>query len=344
MSSVRARSRLLLWVLPMLLITPLTTCASSQGLFGAGLPGLPSFGGLFGQNCDTCGPTKTTCGPLVFYAGWGDDRKGTTFSFDFQASVPGLGEDKAKLQQTYPVRGLWLGLASQANLSQRIGFLADGWVIVPSNRRSEETARTVFGGVRSRSWESKTDWWFVDGAASYDTDSLGKLLAGFRYDHFATNFQNPDNLIGGQFRPSDQSDVTINMYLPFVGVQVNQGSPGGSQLTVRIIGFPWFASDVKFNETWGAGVGGTPTRIEGNKAMVNSYFLEVFGEVSRDVFGSGGFGLFGRWNVVHGKKSSFRLDERNGTFFHFASEQEFAIDRQSWTLGASFNLNFNSPI
>ena len=91
----------------------------------------------------------------------------------------------------------------------------------------------------------------MDGALSYDTCGLGKLLAGFRYDRFATNFKVPGNFSGALGTPSDTADVTINCYIPFVGVQMAQGSPGRSELVFRVIGFPWVGGDVKYHDSIG---------------------------------------------------------------------------------------------
>ena len=221
MNSFHNRSIFWLWVLPIVLITAFVTSADAQGLFGMGLPGLPSFGGFSGEPF-SCVPTKSVCGPLTFYAGWGVDRKGTTLSVDLRRPDSGpFADDLLSIKDSYPIRGLWLGLAGQANLTGRIGLFADYWIIVPANQPSDETYSLTDGPPGGKTWSTNTDWWLVDGALSYDTCGLGKLLAGFRYDRFATNFKDPGNFSGALGLSSDTGDVTINCYIPFVGVQTD---------------------------------------------------------------------------------------------------------------------------
>jgi len=288
----------------------------------------------------TCAPTKSVCGPLTFYAGWGGDRKGTTLSFDLRRQGT---DDLTSIINTYPVRGLWLGLAVQANLTGATGLFADVWMLIPSNRQSEETYSVagVFPG--GKTWQTNTDWWFLDGALTYSTSNLGKLLAGFRYERFATNFKDPDNFVGALGLSSDRGDVTINCYIPFIGVQMDQGSPGGNRVMFRIIGFPWLGGDAKYHDSIGDFGGIEQDRIELSKGLGKGYFLEAFAEYGRSVSGSGQVGVFARWNMLHGNAGRINITDVLGGF-PYTGQYQFAFDRQSWTLGGSFTLAFNLPI
>ena len=337
----RSRSALASLGLSVAVIIVLTGSASAQGLFGGELTGLPLFGGFTGEIA-TCWPTKSVCGPLTFYAGWGDDRKGTTLSFDLRRADTGpFGDDLISIINTYPVRGLWLGLAAQANLTAAIGLYADAWVIIPSNRLSEETFSVASPFLGGKTWRTNTDWWFADGALSFDSRGFGKLLAGFRYDRFATNFKYPDNFAGAVGLSSDRGDVTINCYLPFVGLQVDQKSPGGSQLTLRVIGFPWAGGDVKYHDSIGSGVL-TEDRIELAKGLNKTYFLEAFAEYGQAVLGSGQISVFARWNMLHGTAKRIPIDDVFGGV-PLVGRYQFAFDRQSWTFGGSLSLAFTIP-
>ncbi len=312
-----------------------------QGLSGLGLPWLPSFGG-FSEQPLSCVPTKSVCGPLTFYVGWGWDRKGTAFSVDRRRPTGPDPDDLLSIINTYPIRGLWLGLAANANLTERIGLFADSCAIVPSNQPSNEDY-TVVGAPGSKIWNTtNADWWFADGALSYDTCGLGKVLAGFRYDRFATNFKDPGNFVGASGLSSDTGDVTINCYIPFVGVQVDQGVPGGSQLMFRVIGFPWLGGDVKYHDSIGNFDVITQDRIELAKGDNKGYFLEAFAEYGRGVFGRGQLNVFARWNVLHGTAHRIPIEDVLGGF-PLTGQYKFAFDRQCWTVGGSISLNFDMP-
>jgi hypothetical protein len=172
-----------------------------------------------------------------------------------------------------------------------------------SLQSSDETFAIADAPPGGKTWSTNTDWWFVDGALSYETLGLGKLLAGFRYDRFATNFKDPGNFSGPVGSPSDTGDVTINCYIPFVGVQLDQGTPGGSQLMFRVIGFPWLGGDVLYHDSIGNFSVLTQDRIELQKGIGKGYFLEAFAEYGQAVFGSGQVSVFGRWNCCMGMRN-----------------------------------------
>jgi hypothetical protein len=94
-------ARLLRASWPILVILILTGSACAQSLFGGGLPGLPALGDFVGGPT-SCAPAKSACGPFTFYAGWGDDRKGTTISFDRRhGDFGGSADDLNYITNTY---------------------------------------------------------------------------------------------------------------------------------------------------------------------------------------------------------------------------------------------------
>jgi hypothetical protein len=338
-----SRSRLAFWAFSFIVVFVLAGSASAQGLFGNGLPALPFLSGSSGEP-SSCAPSKSTCGPLTFYAGWGADPKSTTLSFDLRSPDVGpFADDLQSITNIYPTKGLWLGLAAQSNLRGRIGLRADYWILVPANQSSDETFSLTGGLSGGKTWSTNTDWWFVDGALSCETSGLGALLAGFRYDRFATNFKNPGNFFGAAGSSSDTGDVTINCYIPFVGLQVEQGDPAGSRLMFRVIGFPWLGGDATYHDSIGNFTVLTQDRIELEKGVGEGYFLEAFGEYGRAVFGDGQISIFARWNVLHGNAKQIGItDVLGGT--PLTGRYQFAFDRQSWTFGGSFGLAFATPL
>jgi hypothetical protein len=319
-------------LLTVVLIAVMGTSASAQGLFG----GLPSFGGIFDRNLDTCGPTKSACGPLTFYVGWGDDRIGTAFGES--ARDVSLGGTSNPRNWQYPNRGLWVGMTGATHIADRLGILLSGWYLVPSNRSAEEVARNGGGG---KSWETKNKWYWLEAALNVDF-SAGSVVGGLRYDYNTTSFSNPFNVWG--FNPSNapEADFTFDTFIPFLGVQTGFSNSNGN-LAVRVIGFPALFGTVKYQETNLAFAGPNFARIEGSGNYRNGYFLEVFAEYSRRMMGSGQIGVFGRWNAMHGE-SVFDLEGALPGSAPSTASTNLALDRQNWTFGANFSLEFNLPI
>ncbi len=326
MSSVLTRSRLLVWVLPILLITTFATCASAQGLFGAGLPGLPSLGGFTGGTSG-CGEKLSPSSNLEAYVGWMEDRNGTTINVDTTGiAIGGI----RSVQHHFSNRGLWLGLADTISLSDRVAFIASGWYLVPSSATSYEAYN---GNVASRTWDTDARWWYVDGLLAFNGPAGLSLLAGLRYDYFTVRFKNPFNVSGVVSSPSDTADATSQGWIPLFGTQCAYLSSTGN-LVVRAVGVPTLAGNIKYNQTLGGFA-----RAEAKGNYNKGWFLEVFAEYSKS-FGSGSFGVFGRWNGTQGN-SNVSLD-----IPPFAGTETFqlTVHRNSWTLGGSFSLNFNLPI
>ncbi len=116
------------------------------------------------------------------------------------------------------------------------GLDLDGWVLIPSNRQGSEQEPTITtsgtisahhspGGRETETWNTRTEWWYLDAAATWACCTPVKVLAGFRYDHFSTRFDNPTNAFGVVFTTADTADLTVNSYLPFVGLQTTVGGP-----------------------------------------------------------------------------------------------------------------------
>ncbi len=337
MYDFRGRAGLPYGVLPLILMVILTTSVAAQGVVTSGPSGVPGFGG--GVNASTwCPPAGTVCGPVAVYAGWGSDRRGATLSFDIQRPDT---EDLLAMHHSYPVRGLWLGLAAEGKVKNQLGVLLDGWVMVPSNSISEESISILGVPTTGKKWSARTNWWFADGAlaAGY---GRGQVLAGFRFDRFATNFQDPESFSGITGLPSDRSDVTMNGYIPFVGYQLQQDSPHVSRLKIRVIGFPWFSADMKYHDTVG-GIGVVlQDRIELRKVASGKYFVEAFAEYERNIVRNGTVGLFARWNAFHAASSRVNIkDVLDGT--RLTGEYRFGFNRQSWTVGAGFRMAFTTP-
>jgi hypothetical protein len=299
---------------------------SAQGF----LPGLPSFGGIYGGGASCGEPPCPGLGPLVGYVGWMPaENRNVGF---------GVGGDPVggiyQLDQEYDQRGLWLGLQSSCCLSNRLGFMATGWYLFPSNSGSTEVYNNGIRGTRT--WDTSTQWWFVDGAFLIGGPCGLSAIVGLRFDYFNTQFsgQSPFNSFGLGLA-SDEATVRSEGWIPLFGTQYALAS-SGTNLTVRVVGVPALLGNVRYRETIG-GLGGAGN-AELSGTYNNGYFLEVFSEYSR-TFAGGGVGVFARWNMAHGNSDlDVTLDGLGSAGF------KLGLNRTSWTFGGSFTLNFNTPI
>jgi hypothetical protein len=299
---------------------------SAQGF----LPGLPGFGGMFGGRASCGEPVAPGLGPLVFYVGWMPDNRNVGFGAG-GAPLGGIYQ----LDQEYDSRGLWLGLQESVVLSDWLGVMATGWYLFPSNSSSVEVYNN--GVLGTRTWDTSTQWWFVDGALLIGGGCTGlSAIVGLRFDYFNTQFtnSNPFNTFGLGLL-GDGATVNSQGWIPLLGTQCAYAS-STTNLTVRVVGFPTLLGNVKYTETIG-GLGAAGS-AQFSGTYNGGYFLEVFSEYSR-MFGLGGIGVFARWNMTHGKSNSdLSLDGLGSNGF------DLGVNRTSWTLGGSFNLSFNTPL
>lgn len=329
----------------LLVLAALPVLANAQGLLGFPWPGRAQAVG-----CGACDPCNLPLfEPPTFYVGWMETARNVTFSFD-QGDPGSFFGDK----HYWRVAGLWLGLEEIINLNCNCGIALDGWVLIPSNRPFESIQGTtrsivtitgeddddgrrtvsVLQGIGNRDWNSRPDWWYLDAAATYAVYGGSRIIAGFRYEHFSTRFDNPSSLT----LPStsgDTADITVNSYLPYVGIQSSIGGPA-SNVKVRFIGFPYVPASVSHFETGEAGVG---TRVETTGRFDRSYFLELFAEYSRKLFGDASMGAFFRWNLLHGN-TNLTTDVLP---ISVSSSTLGSFDRNTYTFGGSLSLNFGSP-
>ncbi len=329
MDIFRMRTKLILWLAPIFVILVLTGSAGAEGLFGVGLSGLPSFGGFLGGPTG-CGETLyAKTGTLSIYAGWMEHRQGTSFTVDGgNADVFGV----VSVQQQYPNRGLWLGVSDAVVLGDGLSVIGSSWYLVPSSVPARQDI-VQLGGASSRSWQTDNRWWFADGMLALGRPGGLSALAGLRYDYFTTRFKNPyDTDFGG---PDASSDVISTTWIPLFGAQYGYVGPSSS-LIVRAVGTPVIFGNIKYLDSDGVG-----TRLEERGRWSRGYFLEFFGEYSRNV-GLGSVGVFARWNLAEGRSTNANVEIEPR--FAPTTTYNLSLNRLSWTLGGSLSLDFNLPI
>jgi hypothetical protein len=330
MESSFGRQRLLVYALPFILITIMSTAAGAQGLFGVGFPGASYLDG-FWRGAVGCGARGWPGGgPTVYVGGSADYANGTSYGLATQGvAVAGL----VSSENRYPNRGVWLGLALPIDFGPRFGLSASAWTLLRTGALDSSEGL----GFATREWDVDPRWSFVDGLAIFRCGYGCNILAGLRYDHHTIAFSNPVVTSGGVASLiTDQADVNTENWIPLIGTQYENNSYLGS-LVFRAVGFPALGGNVRYSEGFAS-----PTFIfQGKGNYRRGYFTELFMEYTKK-FGPGQLGLFGRWNVFHAE-STLTLNRVFGGVVIATESYDFSLNRSSWTLGGSVSWAFNLP-
>jgi hypothetical protein len=333
-----------LCLLALLFALCLPGAAYAQGLSGFSLPG-----GTFGP------PTVPLFSPPNFYVGWMQSLKPTKLVFD--DAGPGLF---LAGNHWWKSAGWWFGIEERINATDRCGIVIDAWLLLPQNRHGteyERTQRTFFDEIisfgseeeiiidfiprtqiipGSRSWTTRDDWWFLDGAIYCGSSNTFQIIGGGRYEHFSTRFKKPDEVVAIPSVGTDTIDITVNSFLPIIGVQSGLNGAENS-FSLRLIGFPMVYGNATHFET---GEAGTGTRIETKGSFRRAYWWEILGQCSRNLFPGANVGAFVRWNVIHGSANFHSELQPN----HLSAEDDQGtFDRNTITIGGNFSLSFTSP-
>ena len=128
MESSFGRSRIILYALPLILVTIMSTSVGAQGLFGTGFPGASYLNGFWSGAVLGCGtPGWPGAGPTVYVGGSADYANGTSYGLVTQGlTLGGL----ASSQNSYSNRGIWLGLALPIDLGPRFGVTGSAWTLL----------------------------------------------------------------------------------------------------------------------------------------------------------------------------------------------------------------------
>jgi hypothetical protein len=311
------------WWAPIVILFIIGGPVNAKGMFGIAVPGLT----------DDCrqSPCPNLAAPIV-YVGWMEDGEGTTFS------AYATGATSGGVILRYPNRGLWFGLSESVCLSRSLSFTASGWYLFASRTSGREfydlgEAGFVFVPPAERSWDTDTQWWFVDGLFAIGSRQGFSVLAGVRYDYYTSRLKNSFNA-SAPLLPTYRGNVILRNWIPLVGAECSyNGSSSG--LTVRAVGFPALLGSYNFADV------DTADSVVSNGSWTRGYFLEVLAEYSRNV-GPVSTGVFARWNSTH--ESSQEDTIAIGALEHFhRSPHDVATNRSSWTVGGAITLNFNEP-
>ncbi len=332
----------------------------AEGLFGLGIPWGSSWGQASGCDGGCCSPGAYygawgKCCPAV-YIGYeiqqGSNRKPVNVGLDLRNTAnalftPGLVLNQQLNTDFSDPGGLWLGVSDYCQLSDRVGIMASGWYLFPSSGDAQETYSTDLQFLltdptagNARTWSTTRSWGWIDGALVLGSPCGLNLIAGFRWDSYSIKLKDPSPVTPLNFLPrgtsSDEGDLTLNSYIPFIGTQCCWGGPCCG-LLFRVVGFPWVPGNLRYGET---GFQGAGTRLQANGNYDRACFLEVFSEYSKTCPGFGCLGIFARWNYLDVKGST--SPEILGPAPLILTDT-FGPIRTSWTIGGRVALNFDVP-
>jgi hypothetical protein len=275
--------------------------------------------------------------PLQLYIGYATNLGNTTYK---ETPREEINDNVGDLDYA-TTHALYLGAGIPIDLRTKGIFRLAASVTVPTARKVEQLTPDP-PADHQRDWSGKTIWGTVEGLWGYPIGCDVLALAGFRWDHWQTSLKNPSNWrpIAVRFDPSDTGDLTVNSYLPLVGLVTNQG-----RFTFGVLGFPVTFGDAEYHES----TLGRPRRLgriteHGN--FNNGYFLEFFSDMAIAV------GPIAN-NTVDASASLFAklsfLDARGTASWQrdvldpLAYNPQFSFRRSIFVIGAETTIQFSIP-
>jgi len=298
----------------------------------AGLIGVGAMPEVTVHACD--GPKAAPrFGAPGLYAGYLDSRK---VVFAGRTERTGVVE-LADFSYSFPVTGLWLGGAQKVRLSDSYDLVINGSYLVPANRDATEEVLLPTGVRPVRDLKTSIQWWTAGFAIISKKFGSVHPVAGFTYDAFSVGFStsNPGTLGIG----SDEADLAVTGFIPYLGLIIEQGQLAGGNLTVGAAAFPASPAYVKWSATYNG--------VEHNwtdGVIARGYYVQVAADYKLD-FGQGRAGLFASWSLMHswGAPSNRAENAVVTPGITYSNTFHTSFDRQAWIVGASFDLAFSTP-
>jgi hypothetical protein len=208
--------------------------------------------------------------------------------------------------------------------------MASGGWLIPSSQTSGSSTLDSPGAINPGA-RLLDQFSIVDGAVFLNTWASTKLLGGFRWDYLNTKLKTTIP----QESFVERDNPTINAYLPYLGVQVDQCG-----VVVRVIGFPVVPGNVKWAETqqlMGAFAGATESR---SFPFKSGQFLEVFASYSKKVSNGMEIGGFLTFDYLHGQ-----TEYVTPAVVTFAPGEaiSWTYNKRYWIMGGSLSWDFNLP-
>jgi len=200
-----------------------------------------------------------------------------------------------------------------------------GWLI-PSSK----TSGSLTGDSSIEPGSKLLDQYSIlDGALFLNTPwASTKFLGGFRWDYLNTKLK----LKIPQLSEIERDSPTINAYLPYVGIQVDQYG-----VVVRVIGFPLVPGNVRFAETVQA-LNISAASESRSWPFKSGQFLEVFASYSKRVSNGIEIGGFLTYDYLHGQTEY--VTPAVVTFIPVEAIA-WSYNRRYWTMGGTLSWDFN---
>ncbi len=275
------------------------------------------------------------CAVPVLYTGYFFHDNGAEFSI----SSPDSPNSLTFLRHKYDLDGIWLETIIPIRGSCPLGMAVGGSFLFPFDERSHETVVSSAGQAVERTWRADTQWWNLQLLLTYDFYPGIAGIAGFRYDSFQVNFRNPSVEVFGGTAFEDSSNLTINTYIPFLGLAMATTLPRmGLNAEVGVITFPTVLGSVDFVETGqftvlGQAVQGIPV----SSGFENGFFLEGFAEATVPLGYGVRSGAFVKYSTVQAE-SKVNIGERHANIPNVEYDTDFT--RKTWIVGGFASLDF----
>jgi hypothetical protein len=258
--------------------------------------------------------------------------------------------------QELGLQGIWLGLTGDYRVNDRVsGYLKGTWLIPSTKKTSDFWAEQslIFGPASAgRDYSTSLQWYTLEAGGNLRLfGGSTVLLGGFRYDSFDLTLKSPSDFpsapgFGG---PTDESSFTMDLYIPFVGLMVDQGS-----VQIGFVGFPTMFGEMKFNNTYARLFAGPNAWAapEIGAGINKGYFFEAFAQLGTSAdfvpYGSStNISVFAKYTVVHAYGTpdlDFGFGQNAFIPGNASSEVGVTVNRENYILGAKLDMRFSSPL
>jgi hypothetical protein len=253
---------------------------------------------------------------------------------DVTPNVTGVG----RAVWDYAYSSFYVAATVPVSLEGYGAALLSGSFAIPTASPGRETLYETVTDLllATRRWSADTYWATLEGIWAYPLSNTFTALASFRWVCWQTSYKSPTNeLDPGLYAVTDKADVTVNGYVPFVGLMVTYRG-----LNVGAVGIPTTIGDVLHNEVFGAG----PFVLEAKGTFTGGYFFEMFADYSLPVPGTLGPG-FDTDVSLYSKFSLLEIQASPTVRWTGAAvgeeERDFSLHRNLFVIGAKATMNFN---
>ncbi len=275
------------------------------------------------------------------FAAWVTNFGMTEYALDAVESPTGhpLGSALGIITFDYDYDAIQLGASAPVTMGDMGLLTLSGALALPSTGTGREQFTRHSPGTRpqaGRDWDADTFFAYLEGLCSYPVYGGFTALGGFRWCNWQTSYKNSRNFVQPtRYDDRDTGDVTVNTYVPFVGVMIDMGG-----LSTGAIGFPAVFGAIE--STW-VDEPGDLFRFSGE--FGGGYFLEAFIGYDVSMTNAVGdselsIGLLVKYSTLRAE-TTLNLERIVGSFPRTPAPYDLAFKRNLFTLGAKATLDFN---